>query len=500
MTNKTKILKDIFSYSSSSYISQGVGLLSGLIIASKLGPEDYGIYNAVTLVLGYAAYSELGVLSTMSRDLPFHIGQSNLQKSKDIDSAARYMTFIGAVCASIIIFYFSLFLSISPKMAFGLRIMSLVVIFQQIYTYHRTILRCNNNFKELSQQQIILSIISAIITILFVEFSGFNGRMLAALILQFLILLYAIYRNPWKESSKFDFATIFGSIKTGLPILASGFIITLVTSIDRLMIVTFLGATSLGYFGLSIMLISVISLIPAMTSQVLYPRISYHFGQSGKNIDELSSYVIKPPIILSAILPFLIGPIILSLPFVINLFLPAFIPGISAARIVVSGIYFYGILGLTDYFLVTTGKLKLYALFGIIALIINIIFDFIFIKMGLGIEGIAFGGTLLTYLIYSSIVIGYAVSFYKKSTFSVLLYFLKLWMPFFYMISIIWSIEFIFEHFLINFLFNFSFFSVILKILIYLIACMPFKSIITKETNLDLSYMALVNLVKNSKL
>ena len=79
MSKKIRILKDIFSYSSSSYISQAIGLFSGIWIAGKLGPENFGFYNALTLVLGYAAYSELGVLSTMSRDLPYHKGQNDLQ-------------------------------------------------------------------------------------------------------------------------------------------------------------------------------------------------------------------------------------------------------------------------------------------------------------------------------------------------------------------------------------------------------------------------------------
>ncbi|MDP2831281.1 MAG: hypothetical protein Q8O02_03435, partial [Candidatus Omnitrophota bacterium] len=53
--------------------------------------------------------------------------------------------------------------------------------------------------------------------------------------------------------------------------------------------------------------------------------------------------------------------------------------------------------GQPDYFLVTTGKLKQYAFFGCIALVFNIVIDFLFIRMGYGIEGIAVGGTLLTY-------------------------------------------------------------------------------------------------------
>ena len=147
-------------------------------------------------------------------------------------------------------------------------------------------------------------------------------------------------------------------MRVGLPILISGFVLSLLATVDRLMVITFLGEKQLGYFGLALLLTSIISLVPSMASQVLYPRITYEFGNSGKSIEALRSFVLIPPIIISTLLPIIIGSLYLSLPLVISVFLPAYTPGISAARIVIVGIFFFGIMGLTDYFLVTIGKLK----------------------------------------------------------------------------------------------------------------------------------------------
>ncbi len=498
MVNKKLIIKDIFSYSTSTYLSQAIGMISSIWVASELGPENFGIYNAILLVLSYAAYSEFGVLSAMGRDLPTYLGQNELSKAKEIDGAARYATIIGAFAASMIILFVSFFNFFSIKMSFGLRIISIVVILQQLYTYHRTVLRCHNNFFELSQQQIILSIITTFFAISFVFILGFNGRLYATLLSQGIILIYAIYRNPWVVMPKLNISYSWKLMKIGLPILASGFIISLLTSIDRLMIITFLNATQLGYFGLSIMLIAIISLIPAMASQVLFPRINFHYGKTGYNIEELKSFVVKPPIILSAILPVVIGPIFLIIPFVVTTFLPAYTQGITSARIVSLGIYFYGILGLTDYFLVTTGKLKVYATFSIIALTLNILIDFIFIKIGYGIIGIAIGGTLVTYFLYSTIVIGYAISFYHKKPKDYIKYFLNLWLPFLFMLILLFSIEYIMDHFIEKFIFIDSIFITILKIILYLIFCLPLKFIVESELNMTLSFNTIKNIF-NSK-
>ena len=123
MSNRFHILRDTFHYSASAVVSQVVGLVSGFWIARLLGPHDYGIWNAVLLVLAYGAYLEFGVLSAMGRDLPLYIGQGDLQKASVIEGAARYVTICGAFTAAVIVLAFSLLPVHSPMMAIGLRIL-----------------------------------------------------------------------------------------------------------------------------------------------------------------------------------------------------------------------------------------------------------------------------------------------------------------------------------------------------------------------------------------
>ena len=487
MSNRFHIIKDVFHYSASAGLAQAVGLVSGFWIARLLGPHDYGIWNAVLLVLAYGAYLEFGVLSAMGRDLPLYIGQGDLQKAATVEGTARYVTICGAFAASVFVLVFSLLPAHSPMMAIGLRIMAGALILQQIYTYHRTVLRSNNQFVQLSQQQVMLSILKAGLAIALVVVLGLIGLMIASILTLAVILMYALYRNPWQKVPKFDLSVAWSLMRVGIPILVSGFIITMLVTIDRIMVITFLGETQLGYLGLAILLVSVVSLIPAMASQVLYPRINYQFGNSGRNIGALRSYVLIPPVILSCLLPLAIGPLYLILPAVVKTFLPAYTPGIAAARIVVLGIFFYGILGLTDYFLVTTGKLKQYAFFGVIALVFNIVLDFLFIDLGYGIEGIAFAGTLLTYFFYSCIVIGYALSHYTRQYGDWVRFFLKLWTPFIYMLILLWSVQ-SFVNYLTSSVPDSNLLLIVsVKVVLYLIGCLPLIYIVGKKLKLDFS-------------
>ncbi|MFA6357083.1 MAG: oligosaccharide flippase family protein [Candidatus Omnitrophota bacterium] len=491
LRNRLRIIKDVLYCSASAFASQAIGLVAGFWVARLLGPHDYGIWNAVSLVLTYGAYTEFGVLAAMGRDLPLYLGQGNFQKAAAADGAARYTTVYGAIFASMVVLVFSFFSVHSSMMALGLRVMAVVLVLQQVYTYQRIVLRSHNHFKELGQQQVLFAIASAGLAVLFVVFSGLKGRLIAAILAQAVIIMYALYRNPWHPVPKFNLPFSWSLVCVGTPIILSGLIITMLTSVDRLMAITFLGETQLGYFGLTLLLVSVISLVPAMASQVLYPRINYHFGNTGKNIEALRSYILIPPMVLSSLLPLLIGPLYLILPFVVKTFLPAYTPGIVAARIVVVGIFFYGILGLTDYFLVTTGKLKQYALFGGIALVINIILDFLFIRMGYGIVGIAVGGTLLTYFFYSCIVIGYALSHYTKRCKDWIRFFTQLWIPFVYMLILLWSVERIVDYFAFFYTYTDPLVNASLKVILYLLGCLPLMYIVGRELKLDFSQASL---------
>lgn len=494
MHSRIQILKNVFYYSSSAYASQIIGLISTIWVARILGPDEFGIWNAVMLVLGYAAYTELGVLSVMGRDLPLNLGQGDMKKAAAVESSARYTTIFGALLAAVILFIFSFFGNHSTKMSIGLQAVSMVIILQQIYTYHRIHLRSYNRIKELSQQQVLFSIVTAFTALLFVVFGGLEGRLFAAILAHVLILIYAIKRDPWKPVLKFDLAVTWSLMRVGIPIIVCGLIITMLTSIDRLMIITFLGEKQLGYVGLGVMVVSVVSIVPAMAIQVLVPQINFLYGNSGMNVETLRSYVLNPPAVLSLLLPLIIGPIFLLLPYCVHSFLPEFIPGIKAARIVTLGAFFYGILGMTDTFLVTLGKLKQYAIFGFSILIFNIVLDYIFIKMGFGIEGVSIGGTLVTYFLYSTIVIGYALSHYSKVLNIWVKYFLRLWSPFLYMVVALCLIEFGVNYFLSLQFQAETLLSVCSKLFLYLICCFPLIYLAIKELKIDLFAMTLTNL------
>jgi O-antigen/teichoic acid export membrane protein len=488
---KFRIIKDTVSYTTSALVAQALGLVAGFWVARMLGPSDFGIWNGVSLVLVYGAYMDFGVLSAMGRDLPFFLGQGDSENAASLEGAARWTTIVGATLAACVVIATSFFLRQSMMMLTGLFIMAIVLIVQQVYTYHRTVLRSHNQFGELSRQQFLFSTATAGLAVLCVTVAGLLGRMIAAALAQVAIVLYALNRNPWRPLPRLNLRVTWSLMRVGIPITVSGFILSLVTTVDRPIVIAFLGEKQLGYYGLALLLTSMVSLVPSMASQVLYPRITYRFGQSGRDVAALRSFVLMPPVLLACLLPVAIGPLYFVLPLAITLFLPAYVPSITATRIAVIGIFFYSILGLTDYFLVTIGKLKQYAIFGCIALVLKLAFSYLSLRLGYGIVGVAFSGTLLTYFIYSSVVIGYALSHYTRAGRDWYRYFLRLWLPFAYMLGLLWIVELAVTRLMPASSRVGLILSASAQVVLYLLGTLPLVSAAAHELKLDLSLASL---------
>jgi O-antigen/teichoic acid export membrane protein len=500
MNSRFSIFKSIFYYGSSSYIVQFIGLLSNIVVAKLLGPAEFGIWTIVILILTYGAYTEIGAISVMGRDLPMYLGQKDVKKANKLKSAARYISTSSSILAGILIFFFSILFVHSDQTRVSFQAAAIILVLQQIYTYHRIILRSSSSFRELSQQQIIFVVITAFLSISFVSLSGLNGRLIAALIAHILIILYAIYRHPWEKLKVNSFKVNFSVVKVGIPIVFSGLIITMLTSIDRIMVGYFLGDIQLGYISLSLFLVSFVSIIPQVVVQVLQPKFNFLYGSSGKNISSLKEYIFLPSRLLSGLLPLIIGPLFLVLPFMVNNILEDYIPGIQASRIVLLGIYFYGILGLTETFMITVGKIHIYVIFGCIAVFFNILIDYFFIKLGYGIEGVAIGGTMATYLLYSFMMILYTISNYLNGIKQKLHILKEFLLPFLYMLTCLWVAEnsIVFFKDKESDLFN-QFTLIFFKLFIYITLFLPLTFYIFRSNNIKLSIFNLKNLFNIKK-
>lgn len=438
---KEKIVKDTLFYSFSTFLAKIFGFIRSIIVARFLGPSLYGMWSALSIVLEYSRYSSLGVLNAMNREVPFYRGKKNNAKIEQIRNTGFTMACIPSFVIGFVLILVSIFVKghVGAEWVAALRVIAILVFTKQLYDFFTLFFRSNNEFMFLGKLQLFFAAVDLVLIAVLVIRFGFYG-FLWAIVLSYIWLISYIFSHVRRN---FNFKLYFNRkllshlVKVGIFMTVIIVTVNLRTTVDRLMIVKFLGVTELGYFGISYVLIQFVFLIPSALSQIMYPRLVEKYGSSNKDTAVLRRYIEKSTLVLAYLMPVLIGEVFLFLPFGVGAFLPEYIPGVAAAQITILGLFFFSAETIAGNFLVTTNRLKWYFICAIIAVIFNFVLDYTFLKAGFGIKGVALGGVMITSFIYTSFVLGSVMFHYLKSGFKTLLYLVKIYAPFVYTLGIL---------------------------------------------------------------
>ncbi len=196
--------------------------------------------------------------------------------------------------------------------------------------------------------------------------------------------------------------------------LVNGFATSLHDTIDRLMILAFLGRKELGYYAVAILAANIIDFIPTAVHNIYLPRIMKHAGEHLSH-EHMGMFWLKPLYAVSFILPIIVGLGWLLSPVVIQILLPKYLPGVFALKILIFGMCFASIPLLTRNLFIALNKqfrvLGAYLVSGLLCLGLN----YVFLSYGLGITGVALS-TTLTFLFLGIMFIYMALSLLGRKT------------------------------------------------------------------------------------
>jgi O-antigen/teichoic acid export membrane protein len=227
------------------------------------------------------------------------------------------------------------------------------------------------------------------------ELPGFIlGQSIAILAVSFFLVKII----PFDFKPKFDVQEAIRLIKVGFPMVATGLLYGFLTTVDRWVIVSFLGVEQLGYYSLAIMTIGFLTLVPMVVAQQIYPRMAETFGRTS-SYTALKKWILRQAIIgVGITVPLAVG-IYFIFPLVVQRFLSAYVPGIAAMEIILLGLLFLPLAWGFGNFLNTVDKQSYVMAVQGFAILVNLGFNITFVKIGLGINGVALG-TALAYMIY----------------------------------------------------------------------------------------------------
>jgi len=398
--NKREIFKDYITYSAGNYISQALGMISGFLLRAFLEPYAMGIWQGLSVIKSYTSYTNLGVSKSAAREIAYFRGKGDDSRSEVLKNTGFTFSIIMVSLAGIGCISFALFKrSTLDEYAFwGLIVMGGVVILERIESYIVTILRSKKKFFPESLGKTINAILNIVLVVLIVRNYKLFGLYATTLIIMTFSILILILLSKERFLLAIERNELKHLIKIGIPLVFLGFMYVNLMNIDRIVIIKLLGAEMLGLYSVAIMMGNLVYNISTMASVVLYPRFQEKYA---KRDDKRDVYIMMRKIIKFLWFPLIVVLIggIIFFPYLIKMFIPKYVEGITSMRILLCGIYFFSLAIFCSHYLITIGKQVLSLFICIGAVIINLILSILFIKLGFSIEGVALA-TSISYFLY----------------------------------------------------------------------------------------------------
>ena len=387
-----KFAKEFSYFSFATVLSQASRFLTAMWVARLVGPNVFGVWNALQPILMYGSVLFLGVPNAMNREVPFLRGGGNNQKASAVINFAFWVILITSAFGAILLAISSSLPIIPENFSRPLLLMATLFISTNMYVFFSFLIKCNIQFRLMSHQQIILSIIwpiGCLIPTYFFQLEGYiAGQALA--ILSICIFIYKI--SHITIDTAIDWSLLVPMIKRGFPIMAAGVVHSLMATVDRWIILAFLGIESLGQYAIAILTMGALTMLPQVVAQQFYPRMALEFGKSGSPRRLIRMIVNQSGLAFIVTLPMVVITYIL-LPVLVPVFLPLYVRGIDPARILLIGLALIPLTGGVGNFLNTVGKQLYYLVNQVAALILNIILGLQFVHLGWGLKGVALATT-----------------------------------------------------------------------------------------------------------
>ena len=317
------ILKSISALASGNMLSAILGAIGGILVARFIGPEVNGQFRLFTIPLMYLTFLHLGTFDGLYRQIPFFIGRDKQEHVEKIASAAgSWNLFITSVVASG-------FLICSLWALWHGNIVDVVGWFTQIFVcigvfyggYLGATYRTLNNFVVLAHIQLIQTVIGFCL-VFPVAFWGFYGLCLRAAIPGVVGVWLFHKARPLRMPLRFDFTYFIEIIKIGIPLCFWGTLNTSIwTAVEYSLMLQLGGVRWVGFFAIAAIIRESISVLPQAVHQVIMPRVVEIYSR-----EKSAHYATLRSFQVAGILSIFMLVIIIIVSFLLNYFVPVFIP------------------------------------------------------------------------------------------------------------------------------------------------------------------------------
>jgi O-antigen/teichoic acid export membrane protein len=210
----------------------------------------------------------------------------------------------------------------------GLWIIGAIVPLILFYQFTSTLLRTENRFNPLSIATILFSVFAFVLAVVLGKFYAALGLVASLFASYLLVDIYLLWTGRFHFAISLDLPTVKIIFQIGMPMMAIQLLYQILVTVDSLIITNLYPSIIFGYYSIAILISRSMQEIPSVINSIISPRASELYGNT-RNPKDLEPLFKKPLLLVSLLLPFLIG----TLFFMADIFILHIIPKYQPAWI-----------------------------------------------------------------------------------------------------------------------------------------------------------------------
>ncbi len=382
-----QVWRDWFTLYGATLASQVVQGARSLAVAGLLGPQQFGLWKSLQLLLAYTKWSDLGALRGIAREVPLLRGAGRVEDAARAREAAWVLTLLPTAVITVLLVAVGARLQ-NVALGRGLMVFAPVLLSTRVLFYLFELANAEKAFERKSRAMVALALLDGLLAPLASWWGGvfwFMGSVALANVVVSAYLGRAL-RVSWRLSA--DLVQLRTLVAVGLPLAFSGMAFDILKTVDRFVLAFLLGTEAVGLYGLAMIVFDLTVMLPAIFGQVLLPHVVERFGKDNDG-RVLFADVDRVVRVLAGVLPFALALGYILLPPATRLLLPAYAPGVPAAQILLWATFFVSIHTLSLVILVTLRRLRALIVINTLAVLLAAALCAVAVAAGFGITGVA---------------------------------------------------------------------------------------------------------------
>ena len=321
------LFREFLGFGSATIAMQGSRVLSDLAVAAILGPSIWGSWYLLNLVVAYGALTQLGALNGMNREVPSALGRDRSDEADSIRRVALGVVLVATSAASAAFLLAAAFVPLGVALS-DLLLVLILLAAHQLFGYAVTSLKATTRFMTVARLQLALAVLYPAFGIAGALLGGLVGFIAGQVLAYGAVAALSSRSREVIVRPRFDRARTRSLIAIGFPIMLVGVVNTLFMTVDRWIVVSFLGTEALGHYSLAILTLGAVGLLPQVIGQQVYPRMAFAWS-ARRDTNELLMLARRVRSMAFAVAFPAAAGVALVVPPLVRAFLADFTPGIA---------------------------------------------------------------------------------------------------------------------------------------------------------------------------